>query len=229
MVYAVRALGLRFSCCVALMAAALLVLPRAALAENGWWEPPGIATTHATQGEVRAAIAKALGAAAPAYSQRVETYAVSAPGVTCSAREFVRGANFRISALLAGKDYGFGRSDGSRWRQTPTGLVHLVLSDVQGDDLDRWPTAYVSDDRSSWVLVGETREAAPAWVLLDRAATIFRTGFTSIRRAGSSYAKLRTRAFDRRQRRSTISAQSKERDDPMRGMCAARAPLSTWP
>lgn len=168
MVYAVRALGLRFSCCVALMAAALVVLPRAALAENGWWEPPGIATTHATQGEVRAAIAKALGTAAPAYVQRVETYAVSAPGVTCSAREFVRGANFRISALLAGRDYGFGRSDGSRWRQTPTGLVHLVLSDVQGDDLDRWPTAYVSDDRSSWVLVGETREAAPAWVLLDR-------------------------------------------------------------
>ncbi len=139
-------------------------------AENGWWEPPGIAATHATRADVLAVLSKALGSPTTGLRERDETYTVAAAQLTFPAHEIVRGQEFRIAAILGGKTYGFGRNGGSHWRQTPRGLVHLVQSDVQGDDLDRWPTAYVSDDRSSWQLVGETEGNAPAWVFLDRSA-----------------------------------------------------------
>ncbi|MBC5798505.1 MAG: hypothetical protein GIX03_07820 [Candidatus Eremiobacteraeota bacterium] len=97
---------------MALWGAALLGLPSTASAENGWWEPPGIAATHATQNDVLAAVAKALGSPQPIYRQRIETYVVSAPNVTsAAAREYIRGADFRVTARLAGRDHGFGRSD----------------------------------------------------------------------------------------------------------------------
>ncbi|MDQ2857572.1 MAG: hypothetical protein M3R53_02840 [Candidatus Eremiobacteraeota bacterium] len=138
----------------------------AADAENGYWEPPGIHPSDTPLATVFAKARDYAGASTVDYADRVERYAVSANGITFDAVSTVHGDDFAVRATIDGETYSFGRSGGNHWRQTPRGLVHLVRSDVQGDDLDRWPTAALPLS-ARCIVAGETQSPA-AWVLLDR-------------------------------------------------------------
>lgn len=148
------------------LALALLGGGATADAENGYWEPPGIYPSDAPLAMVVGKARAFTGTPTVDYAQRIERYAVSAGGVTFDAASAVRGDDFAVRTTIDGETYASGRSGGYHWRQTPRGLVHLVRSDVQGDDLDRWPTS-VLPLSSRCVVAGETRSPA-AWVLLDR-------------------------------------------------------------
>jgi len=133
------------------------------------WEPPGLSATGATLDDVRARYAGGAGVAAPSYGERVETYRTVAKGTPFDSTATIRGLDFAIATTVAGDVYRSGRTGGRRWRETPTGVVRIVASDVQGDDIDRWPIAVLGFDFSDCRVVGETHTNAPSYVLEDRA------------------------------------------------------------
>jgi predicted aspartyl protease len=133
------------------------------------YEPPGLAATSATLDDVRARYAAATGVASQAYAARIETYHTVAKGTPFDSTMTVRGSDFTIATTLAGDLYRSGRNGGRRWRRTPSGVVRIVASDVQGDDLDRWPSAVLGFDIADCRVAGETRGDAASYVLEDRA------------------------------------------------------------
>jgi len=152
----------------ACLLALLLVCLCTARAEDGYWEPPGVHPTGATLAAVLARVAGAMGTPDRAYAQRRERYAIAASDFNFEATATIRGDDFVVTSTLDGETYSAGRSGGAHWRQTPRGLVHLVEADVQGDDLDRWPTALLPLS-SQCTIAGETTHGnAFEWVLLDR-------------------------------------------------------------
>ena len=139
-----------------------------ARAEDGYWEPPGVHPSGATLAAILTRVAAATGTPDRAYAERSEHYAISGSGFDFEAVATIRGDDFAVASALDGETYSAGRSGGSHWRRTPRGLVHLIEADVQGDDLDRWPTAFLPLSPQC-TLAGETmRGNAIAWVLLDR-------------------------------------------------------------
>jgi len=88
------------------------------------------------------------------------------------------GMAYRVDTDIDGAHYAMGRSAGRRWRQTPAGTVRAILSDVQGDDLDRWPEAIVGFDGASctsggtdaghWVVACRGTGDVPHWFFIDR-------------------------------------------------------------
>jgi predicted aspartyl protease len=161
-----RLVRIVFSSCA--MLCAFVVTQTLALA-GGRWEPPGLFATGATIDNVRAVYLAALGVATPAYSERVETYHTVAKGTPFDSTATIRGSDFAIATTLAGDPYRSGRSGGRRWRRTPSGVVRVVESDVQGDDLDRWPIAVLGFDFADCRVAGETHGDAASYVLEDRA------------------------------------------------------------
>ncbi len=73
--------------------------------------------------------------------QRVKHYRISAGDSTADATAYRRNLDYRVDVMLEGYQYTFGRNNGARWRRTPAGVVRIIRSDVQGDALDRWPSA----------------------------------------------------------------------------------------
>jgi predicted aspartyl protease len=134
------------------------------------WEPPGLSRASATLDAVRARYDAATGSAASAYGERIETYHTIAKGTPFDSTATIRGLDFTIETTLAGDVYQSGRSGGRRWRRTPSGVVRIIESDVQGDDLDRWPIAVLGFAFADCRVVGETRGDDPSYVLEDRAA-----------------------------------------------------------
>ena len=140
-------------------------VPQILYAEGGYWEPPAIHPSTAALATVLAKIATNEG---DVSGGRAERYSVTSDGITFDAEAKIRGEDFVVRSTLDGATYASGRSGGYHWRRTPAGVVHLVESDVQGDDLDRWPTARLALS-AGCVLAGEASGATgPQWVLLDR-------------------------------------------------------------
>jgi len=78
----------------------------------------------------------------------------------------VRGGDFRLTTTIDGSTYESGRADGVRWRRTPAGVVRIVDADVQGDDLDRWPSSVLGFDLSDCAAAGQAREEGRLlWIL----------------------------------------------------------------
>ncbi len=149
----------------ALVAASVFAHSRPGDAEDGYWEPPAI---HPSTAALAAVLSKIAANEGDLSHGRVERYSVTSNGITFAAVATIRGEDFVVRSTLDGATYASGRSGGFHWRQTPAGVVHLVESDVQGDDLDRWPTARLAL-AAGCVLAGEASGATgPQWVLLDR-------------------------------------------------------------
>ena len=104
------------------------------------------------------------------YGSRVEHWIVTAGSARLETVVTVRGADVRFDTAIDGANYAEGRSGGLRWRRTPNELVRVIASDVQGDDLDRWPLAFFPYAASDCAVIGETSTAPAAWVVEYRAA-----------------------------------------------------------
>jgi len=152
--------------CTTLCAFAVL---QASARAGSRYEPPGLGPTSATLDDVRARYGAASGVASSAYGERIETYHTVAKGTPFDSTATIRGSDFTIATTLAGDLYQTGRNGGRRWRRTPSGVVRIVASDVQGDDLDRWPSAVLGFDFADCRVVGETHGDAASYVLEDRA------------------------------------------------------------
>jgi predicted aspartyl protease len=162
-----RLVRIVFASCA--MLCAFVVTQALALAGDRW-EPPGLSPTSATLDDVRARYAAGSGFATPAFRERIETYHTVAKGTPFDSTATIRGSDFAVATTLAGEEYRSGRSGGRRWRRTPSGVVRIVESDVQGDDLDRWPSAVLGFDFADCRVIGETHGDGTSYVLEDRPA-----------------------------------------------------------
>jgi len=113
---------------------------------------------------------RALGNPEARYAQRTERYVLQTNDVRLISNFSVRNDDFRVATTIDGSVYEQGRHEGLRWRRTPAGLVRIIESDIQGDDLDRWPLALLPVHAADCALVGETTGSSPAWVVEYRPA-----------------------------------------------------------
>lgn len=113
---------------------------------------------------------RALGNPEARYAQRTERYILQTNDVRLVANFSVRNDDFRVTTTIDGSVYEQGRHESLRWRRTPAGLVRIIESDIQGDDLDRWPLALLPVHAADCALVGETTGSSPAWVVEYRPA-----------------------------------------------------------
>jgi hypothetical protein len=139
-------------------------------AVDGHWQPPRIAPTTATLAEVFAKRDAASGTPSAAYARRVERWVVRTNGNQYETTVTVRDGDVRFDTPLAGATYSEGRAGGLRWRETPNGLVRVIASDVQGDQLDRWPLAIFPYDAADCRLIGETETEPRRYVVEYRPA-----------------------------------------------------------
>lgn len=138
----------------------------AALAATLLWHPPGLAHTSVTTETMLAGYRRAL----VPFRAHVSHFHIVEGSVTVDATAHALGSDYRVDAVLDGSSYAFGRFEGARWRRTPAGVVRLIESDVQGDALDRWPSAIFGFDQNTCSATGETRVGgALQWVLFCRA------------------------------------------------------------
>ena len=149
--------------CAASAAVALRTAP--AGATNGHWQPADVFPTHATIETVRALYDGARPDADRARDTRVERYRLTTGAQSLTATVAMLHDDFRVTTVAGGATYESGRSAGRRWRRTPRGVVRIVESDVQGDDLDRWPVDVVGFRFAECTIVGETRGSEPAYVV----------------------------------------------------------------
>jgi hypothetical protein len=154
---------------VASFAALVLAGPAASLAREGHWQPPGIRPAAVSLDDVLSAAAAAAGRPEAAYAQRTESWTLQTGPATLHTIVTVRDADLRFATAIDGADYEQGREGGIRWRRTPNGLVRKIASDVQGDDLDRWPLAFFPYAASDCFLLGSSAEG-DAWVVEYRPA-----------------------------------------------------------
>jgi hypothetical protein len=136
-----------------------------ARALNGRWQPPDIHPKTVSLAEVLATYRRGLGNPEARYAQRIEHYALANKDLKLTATFTVRNDEFVASTSLDGAVYDQGLSRGLRWRRTPAGLVRIIESDIQGDDLDRWPLALLPILDADCALVGESAGSSPAWVV----------------------------------------------------------------
>jgi predicted aspartyl protease len=137
-------------------------------AMGGHWEPPGLHPTAATLAAILSAYETSRGKPAADYAQRIERYSLVAGTTRLATTAYVRDADFRFHTEIAGAAYESGRSATRRWRRTPNGLVRIIASDIQGDDLDRWPLAIFPFDASDCVVAGESGGPQLLWVIQYR-------------------------------------------------------------
>jgi len=121
--------------------------------------------TDATLADVRALYERGSGVAEHAYTERIERYRSTGRDVVFSSTAVVRDGDFRLTSMLGAAAYESGRRSGRRWRRTPSGVVRIIESDVQGDDLDRWPVAILGFEFERSVVAGETPGPNKAYVL----------------------------------------------------------------
>jgi hypothetical protein len=147
----------------------LFAVPAATEAHDGHWEPPGIRPAAVSLDAVLSAAATAAGKPATAYGRRTESWILRAGAATLRTVVTVRDADLRFATVIDGAEYEQGRAGAVRWRRTPNGLVRKIASDVQGDDLDRWPLAFFPFSAADCTLLGSSAAQA-AWVVEYRPA-----------------------------------------------------------
>lgn len=127
------------------------------------WLPRGIVSTQARTDDMLARLATPSPGAG-----RIEHYRLVAGTTTLVATALLRGRDFRIDTTIDGYDYALGRVDGKSWRRTPSGVVRVIRSDVQGDDLDRWPRSVFGFSFDGCHAAGATSAPSAEWVLACR-------------------------------------------------------------
>ncbi len=138
----------------------------AAFAATLLWQPAGLARTSTTTETMLAEYRHTL----VPFRAHVSHFHIVEGSVTVDATAYALGSDYRVDAVLDGSTYAFGRFEGVRWRRTPAGVVRLIESDVQGDALDRWPSAIFGFDQNACSATGETHvDGALQWVLFCRA------------------------------------------------------------
>lgn len=142
-----------------------------ASARSARWTPQVFEAPTAASDAILGALARATGDGDPAYAQRTESLTFLVAGKSLDATLVVRGDDFRFTTTIDGESYASGRSAGVRWRRTPTGVVHTISADTQGDDLDRWPLALFAIDARSAEVVGSVRGPSAANVVVERSPT----------------------------------------------------------
>ena|ERR1700693_4073035 len=152
---------------LAIAAAWLSCCPQV-LALNGRWQPPDIRPAALSLPDVLSKHRAALGSPEKRYAQRTEHYVLQAGEAKLVSTFSVRNDDFRASTTIDEAVYEQGRRKGLRWRRTPAGLVRVIESDIQGDDLDRWPLALLPVCAADCALAGETAGASAAWVVQYR-------------------------------------------------------------
>ena len=153
-------------------AVTLLVRPHTSRAADPWL-PSRTFPTTATVDTILQKVRAAAGNPSVAYSERIEHLRVLQAGRSFSSDLFVRDGDYMARSTLDGETYESGTTAAQHWRRTPRGLVRLVSSDVQGDDLDRWPAALVGLSAQDCSVVGEVRDPSPTWLLrVERASDI---------------------------------------------------------
>lgn len=139
----------------------------AAVAATLLWQPARLSPTRATTETMLAAYRRDV----VPFRERVSRLHVVEGPDAFDAIALQRGSDYRIDLTLGGAAYAFGRDEGVRWRRTPAGTVRVIASDVQGDALDRWPSAVFGFDQNACAPDGETRDGNDLrWVLACRAA-----------------------------------------------------------
>jgi hypothetical protein len=114
----------------------------AAPSEQGRWLPPDVVATAISADAV---VARMRGLTQPgAGSLRAWKLTLQSGDRTLPVDAIVHGADVRFDVSIGAARYAMGRLDGVRWRRTPNNVTRIVRSDVQGDDLDRWPVATFS-------------------------------------------------------------------------------------
>jgi len=138
----------------------------AAVAATLLWQPARLAPTQATADTMLAAYRRDL---VPFRERASRLHVVEGPDAF-DAVALQRGSDYRIDLTLGDAAYAFGRDEGVRWRRTPAGTVRVIASDVQGDALDRWPSAVFGFDQNACAPDGEIRDGNDLrWVLACRA------------------------------------------------------------
>ena len=157
--------GLRVLVAV-LVAGALVALARGPAGAE--WQPPGLQPTSAVLADVLAANAKAAGPAQAGFAHRRERWTYASGARRLPVAVAVDGDDFRADVTLGAAVYAAGRRHGVRWRADANAIAHATLSDLQGDAVDRLPQSAFAWSAADCALAGETRGAAPAWVIADR-------------------------------------------------------------
>jgi len=135
-----------------------MALPASAALER--WQPAGLVTTSASLPAVLARLPASSG-----KGSRVERVRILAPPQAATATVAVRNLAYRVTVDLDGAAFGYGITDDIPWRLLPSGLAHVVRSDMQSDELDRWPHAVYGFDPADCTIVGQTRDPQPLVVV----------------------------------------------------------------
>lgn len=170
--------------------------------EGKYWQPADVVPAQASTESIVALYHKSLGEPSAA-NERVLQFEITARSVMLHAAAHIRASDFRIDTTVEGADYASGRKDGMRWRRTPAGVVRLIQSDVQGDDLDRWPLAILGFDDKDCIASGASSDAAKEWILACRSSGdlphwyyIDRTSGRIVREVSREGSRIVTYAFD---------------------------------
>jgi len=154
--------------CAALALVVPLALVAALPAAAAEWTPGPLRATTATLRAVLAANARAEGISLPAFAQRRERYVYRSGTRSLPVEVLVDGDDYRASVQVGDARYLAGRLRGVVWRADANGVAHVTRSDLQGDPLDRIPRSLFAFDPADCALAGETADAKPAWVVVDR-------------------------------------------------------------
>jgi hypothetical protein len=127
------------------------------------WIPRGVVSTPVTTQAMIARLAPYLD-----DRPRAEHYHIATGRGDFDVTALERGPDFRIDAVLDGNSFAMGRSNGASWRRTPTGTVRIIRSDVQGDDLDRWPRTVFGFYSEGCAAAGQAETGSASWVLYCR-------------------------------------------------------------
>jgi hypothetical protein len=156
--------GIRAAALSIVVACAAAGSPAAAAPER--WAPPGIVPVSASA----AAVLAHAGARDGSVAGRIEHVRIVAPPQAATATVEVRGRAYRATVDLDGHPFAYGVGEGIGWRRLPSGLTHVVRSDLQGDELDRWPRAVYGFDIDDCRVEGRTRDEHPLIVIRDAPA-----------------------------------------------------------
>ena len=148
----------KFRAAAALFALACSACPPA-FGREADWQPPGLTPAHFSVAEVLTAYERGRNSQAASQSERFQ---IRSGSTVLDATALISGLDYRIDVTIGDADYAMGRSQMKRWRRAPDGVVRIIESDVQGDDLDRWPEALLGFDSASCSPDGQTETD---WVL----------------------------------------------------------------
>jgi hypothetical protein len=155
-------------------AVSVLLSTPAAVHADTLWRPADVRASSTSS--VSASILAGYAAAARRRSFEA-TIELQSGQTAVNAALKVRALDYRVDVNIAASQYAMGRSNSQHWRRTPAGTVRIIESDVQSDELDRWPSAVTGIDAANCTTIGssagdavfrcEPANDVPHWYYLD--------------------------------------------------------------